>query len=115
MYPAAVVLKDELGELDAALLVHLLYEFEETSMVGLVASCNDIGRAAEDVVAVLRAAHEFVELLAAVAAGDDDGSAPRFTYGVEELFYKYVQQVVCTLRWAVVDALAQRRGAGGQF
>jgi hypothetical protein len=103
-----------LGKLDAPLPVHLLYEFEQTAMVGSVTS-NDIGCTAEEVVTILDSPNERVELLAAVARGHHDGLSPRFADGVEELLYQYVQQVVCTLRWAVVDALAQRRGAGGQF
>ena len=83
-------------------------------MVGLVAR-NDIGSAAKDMVTILHTPDERVELLAAVARGYHDGLTPRFADGVEELLYQYVQQVVCTLRWAIVDALAQRGSAGGQF
>ena len=110
MYPSSVAFPDELGEADASLLLHLLYELEEAAVVGLRAA-NDIGCAAQDMVAVLGTAHQGVELLAAIATAHHDRFAPRFAYGVEELVYEYVQQVVCTLIRAVVDALAQRRGA----
>ena len=114
MYPTAVALPDELREAYLPLLLHLLDEFEQTAMVGSVTS-DDIGCTAEHVVAVLHASDERVEFLAAVARGHYDGLSPRFADGVEELVYEYVQQVVGTLRWAIVDALAQRRGAGAQF
>ena len=110
VYPATVALKDELGELDAPLLLHLHDEAEQTVVISLVAR-DDVGRAAEDVVAILGAAHQGVELLAAVAAAHRDRLSPRFADGIEELLDEDVQQVVCTLGWAVVDALAQRCGA----
>ena len=66
-------------------------------------------------VTVLHTPDEGVEFLAAVARGHHDGLSPRFADGVKELLHQYVQQVVCTLRWAVVDALALRCGAGGKF
>ena len=62
--------------------------------------------------AVLCSAHEGVEFLTAVARGEHYRLSPGFADGVEELVYEYVQQVVGTLRWAVVDAIAQRRGTG---
>ena len=110
MEPTIVVLCDELGEADLSCLLHLHDELEQAAVVGPVAS-DDIGSAADEVVAVLGSAHEGVELLAAVARGDHDGLAPRLAYGVQELFYEYVQQMVCTLVRAVVNALAQRRSA----
>ena len=90
MYPTSVALPDELREAYLPLLLHLLDEFEQPSVVSLVAS-DDIGGAAEDVVAVLHASDERVEFLAAVATAHHDGLAPRFAYGVEELVYEYVQ------------------------
>ena len=84
--PAVVVFCDELGEADAALLLHLLYHAEQATVVVTVTRYN-IGSAAEQVVAVLGTAHEVVELTAAVAAAHDDGLAPRLTYGVKELVY----------------------------
>ena len=111
MNPAAVALPYQLRETYLPLLLHLLDELEQATVVGTVAG-DDIGRTAEEVVAVLHASDERVEFLAAVARGHHDRFSPRFADGVEELVYEYVQQVVCTLRWAVVDALAQRRGAG---
>ena len=89
MYPPPVALKDELREAYLPLLLHLLDEFEQPSVVGLVAS-DDIGGAAEDVVAVLHASDERVEFLAAVARGDHDGLTPRLAYGVEQLLHEYV-------------------------
>jgi hypothetical protein len=112
--PPSVAFPYQLGKLDAPLPVHLLDELEQTAMVGSVTS-DDIGSTAEHVVAVLHTPDERVELPAAIARGHHDGLSPRFADGVEELVYEYVQQVVCTLRRAVVDALAQRRGAGAQF
>ena len=66
MYPAAVSLKDKLGELDAPLLLHLDDEPEQLAVVGPVAR-NNICRTSEDMVAVLHATHQGVELLATVA------------------------------------------------
>ena len=81
MNPAAIALKGELGKLDAPLPVHLLYEFEQSAMVGSV-TCDDIGCTAEHVVAILHTPDERVELLAAVARGYHDGFSPRFADGV---------------------------------
>ena len=81
MEPTVVVLCDELGEADAALLLHLHDEFEQAAVVGPVAG-DEVCCAADEVVAVLGSAHEGVELLAAVATAHDDGLAPRLTYGV---------------------------------
>ena len=114
MNPPPVALPNKLSKPNLPRLLHLLNEFEQTAVIGLVA-CDDIGSTAEHVVAVLHTPDERVELLTAVARGHHDGLAPRFADGVKELFYEYVQQVVCTLRWAIVDALAQRGSAGGQF
>ena len=86
MYPAVVVLCDELGEADLSRLLHLDDELEQTAMVGPVTG-NDIGSAAEEVMAMLGTAHEGVELLAAVAAAHDNGLVPRLAYGVQELVY----------------------------
>ena len=114
MNPPSIALPYQLGKLDAPLPVHLLYELEQTTVVGSVAS-DDISSAAEDMVAVLHTPDERIELLAAVATANHNGLSPRFAYGVKELVYEYVQQVVCTLRWTIVDALAQRGSAGAQF
>ena len=86
MNPSPVALKDELGEAYLSLLLHLLYEFEQTAMVGSVTS-DDIGSTAEHVVAVLHTPDERVEFLTAVARGHNDGLSPRFADGVEELVY----------------------------
>ena len=86
MNPSSIALKDELSELDAPLLLHLHDEAEQTAVVGPVTS-NNIGRTAEDVVAILGTTHQGVELLAAVATTDHNRLAPRFAYGVEELVY----------------------------
>jgi hypothetical protein len=110
MYPPSIALPDELSKPNLSLLLHLLDELEQTAMVGSVA-CDDIGCATEHVVTVFHTPDERVEFLAAVARGYHDGLSPRFADGVKELFYEYVQQVVCTLRWAIVDALAQRCSA----
>ena len=110
MNPAAIALPDELREAYLPRLLHLLDEFEQTAMVGSVTS-DDIGSTAEHVVTVLHTPDERVEFLAAVARGHHDGLSPRFADGVKELVYEYVQQVVGTLRWAIVDALAQRGSA----
>ena len=89
MYPTSVALPDELREAYLPLLLHLLDEFEQPSVVSLVAS-DDIGGAAEDVVAVLHASDERVEFLAAVARGDHDGFTPHLTDGVKKLLHEYV-------------------------
>ena len=65
MYPTAIALPDELREAYLPSLLHLLYEFEQTTMVCLVAS-DDIGGASQQVVTVLHATHECIEFLAAV-------------------------------------------------
>ena len=66
MYPATIVLKDELSESYLPLALHLLYEFEQTAVIGPVAR-NDVGSTSEDVVAVLCSTYKCIELLAAVA------------------------------------------------
>ena len=86
MEPAIVVLCDELGEADVALPLHLYDELEQATVIVAVAG-DEVGSAAEEVVAMLGATHEVVELAAAVAAAHDDGLAPRLAYGVEELVY----------------------------
>ena len=86
MYPAVVVLCDELGEADLSRLLHLDDELEQAAVVGSV-TCDEVGCAAEEVMAMLGTAHEGVELLAAVATAHDDGLTPRLTYGVQELVY----------------------------
>ena len=86
MEPTIVVLCDELGEADLSCLLHLHDELEQAAVVGSVAS-DDIGSAAEEVMAMCGSAHEGVELLAAVPRGDHDGLAPRLAYGVQELVY----------------------------
>ena len=114
MYPSSIALPDELREAYLPSLLHLLYEFEQTAVIGPVAR-NDIGCTAEEMMAVLRPTDERIELLTSVATADHDGLSPRFAYGVKELLHQYVQQVVCT-RWrAVVNALTPRRSAGGEF
>ena len=110
MYPPSIALPDELSKPNLSRLLHLLYEFEQTAVIGLVA-CYQVGSTAEHVVAVLHTPDERVELLAAIARGHHDGLTPRFADGVKELVYEYVQQVVGALIRAIVDALAQRRGA----
>ena len=114
MYPPPVTLKDELGEAYLPLALHLLYEVEQAAVIRLVA-CDDVSSAAQEVVTVLCSTHERVEFLAAVATGHHYRLAPRLAYGVEQLLHEHVQQMVCTLGRAVVDALTQRRSAGGQF
>ena len=96
MEPTIVVLCDQLGEADLSCLLHLLDELEQAAVVGPVAG-NEVCCAAEQVMAMCGATDEGVELLAAVARGYHDGLAPRLAYGVQELVYEYVQQVVCTL------------------
>ena len=66
MYPASVTLPNQLGEAYLPLLLHLLDEFEQPSMICLVAS-NDICRAAQQVMTVLHTTHKCIELLATVA------------------------------------------------
>ena len=86
MYPTSVALPYQLSEAYLPRLLHLLYELEQATMVGLVAR-NDVGSTAEHVVTVLRSTHERVELLAAVATADHDGLAPRLAYRVKKLVY----------------------------
>ena len=86
MNPTSIALPDELREAYLPSLLHLLYEFEQTTMVCLVAS-DDIGGAAEEVVTVLHATHECIEFLAAVARGNHDRLSPRLAYRIEQLVY----------------------------
>ena len=66
MYPPAVTLPDELCEVYLSLSLHLLDEFEQPSVIGLVAS-DEVCSAAQHMMAVLRPTHKRVELLAAIA------------------------------------------------
>ena len=84
--PAVVVFCDELGEADLSRLLHLHDHAKQAAVVGSVPG-DEVGSAAEEVMAVLGTAHEVVELTAAVARGYHDGLAPRLTYGVKELVY----------------------------
>ena len=114
MNPTTITLPNELSEAYLALLLHLHDEAEQLAMVGTVA-CDDIRSTAKEVMTVLRASNKRVEFLTAITAADHYWFSPHFAYGVKELVDEYMQQVVCTLRWAIIDALAQRRGAGGEF
>ena len=84
--PSSISLPDELGETYLPRLQHLLYELEQLAVVGPVA-CDNIGGTAEEMVAILGASHQGVELFAAIAAAHHDRLAPRFAYRVEELVY----------------------------
>ena len=114
MNPSSVALPYQLSKANLSLLLHLLYHLEQLAVLSPVPG-NDVGSTAEDMVTVGYTPNERIEFFAAVARGNYYRLAPRFADGVEELVYEYVQQVVCTLRWAIVDALAQRGGAGGEF
>ena len=114
MYPASIALPDKLSKAYLALLLHLHDEAEQLAMVGTVA-CDDIRSTAKEVMTVLRASNERVEFLTAITAADHYWFSPHFAYGVKELVDEYMQEVVCTFRWAIVDALAQRCGAACQF
>ena len=114
MYPATVVLPDELSEAYAAFALHLHDEIEELAMVFHTAT-DEVGSTSDEVMAMGGTAHQVVEFLATIATTDEDGAAPRFAYEIEQLLYQHMQQVISALRWAVVDALALRGGAGGKF
>lgn len=90
MDPAVVILCDELGEAYLPLPLHLLYHTEQPAVVIPVAG-DEVGSAAQQMMAVLRSAHEGVQLGAAVAAAHDDGLAPRLADGIKELVYEYVE------------------------
>jgi hypothetical protein len=62
MYPAPVALPYQLGKAYLSLLLHLLDELEQPSVIGLVA-CDEVGSTAQQVVTVLHATHERVEFL----------------------------------------------------
>ena len=89
MYPATIVLKDELGEAYLPLLLHLLYEVEQAAVIGPI-PCYQVSRAAQEVVTVLCSPHERVEFLAAVATGHHYRLAPRLTDGVKKLLHEHV-------------------------
>ena len=110
MNPPSIALPNKLSKPNLPLLLHLLDELEQTTVVGSVTS-DDVGSTSEHVMAVLHTPDERVEFLASISTADHDGLAPRFADGVKELLHQYVQQVVCSLRWAFVDALAQRGSA----
>jgi hypothetical protein len=114
MYPATVVLPDELSEPYAAFALHLYDEIEEPAMV-FHAATDEVGCTSDEVMAMGGTAHQVVEFLATIATTDEDGAAPRFAYGIEQLLYQHMQQVISALRWAIVDALALRCGACGEF
>ena len=114
MYPSPIALKDKLGEAYLSLALHLLYELEQAAVIGLVA-CDDIGCATEHVVAVLHTPDERVEFLTSIATADHYRLTPRLAYGVQQLLYQHMQQVIGALGRAVVYALALRRGASGQL
>ena len=81
MQPAVVILCDELGEAYLTLALHLLYHTEQPAVIIPVAG-DEVSRAAQQVMAVLRSAHEGIQLGTAVAAAHDDGLAPRLADGV---------------------------------
>ena len=76
MQPAVVALGDQLGEAYLPRLLHLLYELEQATMVGLVARYQ-VGCTTEHVMAVLHASDERVQFLASISTADHDGLAPR--------------------------------------
>ena len=84
--PSAISLPYQLSKPNLSLLLHLKDEFEQATVVSLVA-CYDVGSAAEHVVAVLHTSDERVEFLAAVSRGDHYRFTPRFAYGIEQLVY----------------------------
>ena len=86
MYPTSVALPYQLSEAYLPLLLHLLDELKQPSVVSLIA-CDDVCRATKDMVAILHATHERVEFLTSISTADHDGLAPRLAYGVKELFY----------------------------
>ena len=114
MYPTSVALPYQLSETYLPLLLHLLYELEQATMVGLVTRYQ-VCSAAQQVMTVLDTSNEGIEFLAAIARGDHYRLSPCFADGVKELLYQYVQQMVCTLGRAVINALTLRRSAGTQF
>ena len=66
MNPPTISLPYQLGEAYLPLLLHLLYEFKQATMIGLVAS-DEVGSAAQHMVAVLCSTYKCIELLAAIA------------------------------------------------
>ena len=74
--PSPVALPNQLGKLNLSRLLHLHNKFEQTVMVGLVTS-DDIRRTAEDMVTVLHATHQGVELPAAISGGHHYRLTPR--------------------------------------
>ena len=66
MNPPTIALPYKLSKPNLPRLLHLLNEFEQTAVVGPITS-DEVGGAAEEVMAVLHAPDERVELLAAVA------------------------------------------------
>ena len=81
MYPPPVTLKDELSESYLPLPLHLPYEFEQATVVRLVA-CNNVCSAAQHMVAVLCSTYKCIELLAAIATGHHYRLTPRLAYRV---------------------------------
>lgn len=75
MDPSGAGLKDELGELESTQLVRLLRQSEQAAMV-IGRAGYQVGGATEEVVAVLGSPDKGVQFGAAIAATDNDGSAP---------------------------------------
>jgi hypothetical protein len=68
MYPPAIALPDELRETYLPLLLHQLHHLKQLAMLSLRPR-NDVGSTAEEIVTVLDASHERVQLLATIARG----------------------------------------------
>ena len=104
MYPAPLALPDELGEAYLPLLLHLLYEVEQTTIGPLPSSPKGevfrhreaylpplgdryVCSTAQQVVTVLCATYEVVQLLTSVSTTDHYRFTPRLAYGIEQLVY----------------------------
>ena len=92
-----------------------VYNKSEERPISFYASCSDIRRTPYDVVAVGDSAHGGVESWATVARGDDDGCTVATAYGIEQLFYKNREHLLCYTRRCIVDGEALSGSAGGQF
>ena len=97
--PAAAFLVDTLvhGQVEA------LDECQQAAVAAARAH-GDVGGLAALVLAAGRSAHDFVQLGAAVAAVDADGSAPGFAQRVQHLVDQFAQCGDGTGRRRVVDA-----------
>ena len=86
VYPAEIIFSNQLSKPNLPLQLHLPYEVKQLSVLRFRAR-DEVCRTSQQVVTVLCATHERVQLLTSIATADHDRLSPRLAYGVKELFY----------------------------